>query len=106
MIHTLYKSSKSVLLALKTKICSHFRKQYVGYTEDDLRKRHAEHKQDVEAQGTLVGRHFASVCGYDNWSVTIIDKCPQPELRRRHRFWVDELVTRFPVGLNESQLVN
>ena len=62
-----------------------------------------EHRADIERQETLLGRHFASVCGYDNWTIQIIDKCHETELARRQRFWMDELVTRFPVGLNESQ---
>ena len=81
----------------------HLRKQYVGSTQTDLRHKNAEHRQDIDRQGSLLGRHFASVCGYDYWSVTIIDTCPRAELSRRQRFWIQELVTRFPVGLNESQ---
>ena len=63
----------------------YFRKQYVGYAEENLKQRQMEHKQDIELQTTLVGRHFASVCGFDNWSLTIIDRCHPRELRRRHR---------------------
>ena len=78
----------------------------MGSTEADLREKNREHRADIEKQETLLGRHFASVCGYDNWTVQIIDKCSPTELARRQRFWMDELVTRFPVGLNESQGVN
>ena len=77
----------------------------MGSAREDLRQKNREHRADIEKQETLLGRHFASVCGYDNWTVQIIDKCKPSELDRRQRFWMDELVTRFPVGLNESQLV-
>ena len=80
-----------------------YSKQFVGSTEGNLREKNAEHRADIERQDTLLGRHFASVCGYDNWTIQIIDTCERRELTRRHRFWMDELVTRFPVGLNESQ---
>merc|ERR1719270_975110 len=77
------------------------KKQYVGSTEGDLQHANAHHRLDIEQQRTLLGRHFASVCGYDNWSLAIIDKCSLHELSRRHKFWEQELVTRFPVGLND-----
>ena len=80
-----------------------FSKQYVGKAEGTLREANSEHRYDIDQQGTLIGRHFASVCGYDNWSLVIIDKCAPSELARRHKFWLEELVTKFPVGLNESQ---
>jgi len=83
--------------------CTKCRKQYVGSCVADLRHKNSEHRQDIDLQRNLLGRHFASVCGYDFWSITIIDNCPRSELSRRQRFWIQELVTRFPVGLNESQ---
>ena len=79
-----------------------FRKQYVGKSEHSLREKNAEHRRDIEAQGTLLGRHFGAVCGYENWSLQIIDKCSQRELARRERYWQEELTTMFPVGLNET----
>ena len=79
-----------------------FRKQYVGKSEHSLREKNAEHRRDIEAQGTLLGRHFGSVCGYENWSLQIIDKCSQRGLARRERYWQEELTTMFPVGLNET----
>ena len=38
-----------------------------------------------------------------NWSLQIIDKCPQEELDRRLQFWQEELTTLFPLGLNENK---
>ena len=79
-----------------------YRKQFVGKTEKSLQEKNAEHRRDIETQGSLLGRHFASVCGYENWSIQIIDKCSQRELARRERYWQEELTTMFPVGLNET----
>ena len=79
-----------------------FRKQFVGKAEHSLREKNTEHRMDIEKQGSLLGRHFGSVCGYENWSLQIIDKCPQKELARRERYWQEELTTMFPVGLNET----
>jgi len=83
--------------------CSRCRKQYVGRAEESLRQSNTEHRRDIETQGTLLGRHFGSVCGYENWSIQIIDKCPLRELARREKYWQEELTTLFPVGLNESK---
>lgn len=82
--------------------CDKCRKQYVGKAEYSLREKNAEHRTDIEKQGSLLGRHFGTVCGYENWSLQIIDKCPKKELTRRERYWQEELTTMFPVGLNET----
>eukprot|EP00092_Neocalanus_flemingeri_P020266 GFUD01021948.1.p1 GENE.GFUD01021948.1~~GFUD01021948.1.p1 ORF type:complete len:578 (+),score=103.58 GFUD01021948.1:72-1805(+) len=82
--------------------CDRCRKQFVGKAENSLREKNAEHRVDIEKQGSLLGRHFGSVCGYENWSLQIIDKCSQKELVRRERYWQEELTTVFPVGLNET----
>merc|ERR1712083_123700 len=68
--------------------CRKCSKQSVGKAEGTLREANSEHRYDIDQQGTLVGRHFASVCGYDNWSLAIIDKCAPAELSRRHKFWL------------------
>ena len=60
-----------------------YSKQFVGSTEANLREKNAEHRADIERQDTLLGRHFASVCGYDNWTIQIIDTCERRELARR-----------------------
>ena len=46
----------------------------MGKAEGTLRQSNAEHRADIERQETLLGRHFASVCGLANWSLAIIDK--------------------------------
>ena len=79
------------------------RKQYVGKTEQSLREANEEHQIDIKLQGSLLGRHFGTVCGLMNWSLQIIDKCPQEELDRRLQFWQEELTTLFPLGLNENK---
>ena len=46
----------------------------MGKAEGTLRQSNAEHRASIERQETLLGRHFASVCGLANWSIAIIDK--------------------------------
>ena len=46
----------------------------MGKAEGTLRQSNAEHRAAIERQETLLGRHFASVCGLANWSLAIIDK--------------------------------
>ena len=57
---------------IKTRLCCS--KQFVGKAEGTLRQSNAEHRASIERQETLLGRHFASVCGLANWSIAIIDK--------------------------------
>jgi len=82
--------------------CNSCRKQYVGKTEMCLREAHLQHQKDIENQGSLLGRHFGSNCGPQNWNLQIIDKSPVDELSRREQFWQEELTTLFPLGLNET----
>ena len=87
---------------IKLLLIPYFRKQYVGKTEMCLREAHLQHQKDIENQGSLLGRHFGSNCGPQNWNLQIIDKSPVDELSRRENFWLEELTTLFPLGLNET----
>lgn len=80
--------------------CRGCRKQYVGKTEQTLRQRHYGHRREIETQSSPLGQHFGSVCGYNCWSIQIIDKCAADELSRREGYWQHELRTLVPDGLN------
>jgi len=74
--------------------------QYVGKTEQELRKRHYGHRREVEQGSTLLGKHFGEGCGYNKWRIQIIDKCPPSQLGKREGHWMHELGTIMPGGLN------
>ena len=76
------------------------RKQYVGKTEQTLRQRHYGHRREIETLSAPLGQHFGRDCGYQYWSIQIIDTCDAEELPRREGYWQHELSTLAPGGLN------
>jgi len=80
--------------------CRGCRKQYVGKTEQSLRQRHYGHRREIETLSSPLGQHFGSECGYNCWTIQIIDKCPVEDLARREGYWQHELHTLIPEGLN------
>ena len=53
--------------------CQKCKKQYVGKTEQTLRKRHYGHRREIEIKSTPLGNHFAGDCGYTNWRMQVKD---------------------------------
>jgi len=80
--------------------CRGCRKQYVGKTEQTLRQRHYGHRREIETLSSPLGQHFGRDCGYQYWSIQIIDTCDAEELPRREGYWQHELSTLAPGGLN------
>jgi len=90
-------SEKSVIYLVT---CGRCFLQYVGKTEQELRKRHYGHRREAEQGSTQLGKHFGQDCGYNNWRIQIIDKCPPSQLGKREGHWMHELGTLMPGGLN------
>ena len=69
--------------------------QYCGSTSTCMMRRHAGHRQEVREGSSPLGRHF-SVCGYQNFSLQIIDCVKEGEeegLGRLEGFWQNNLAT-------------
>ena len=69
--------------------------QYCGSSSQMMMRRHAGHRQEVREKNSPLGRHFAA-CGYDNFSLQIIDCVKEGEeegLGRLEGFWQHNLAT-------------
>ena len=69
--------------------------QYVGSSSNPAMVRHRGHRQEVREKSSNLGLHF-SVCGYDNFSLQLIDCVKEGEveaLGRLEGFWQHNLAT-------------
>ena len=65
--------------------------QYVGKSKTKFKLRHSNHKQEIKNQMGGLGNHYGgnSGCGYDNFSVIIIEQVKfKGEVKRRDRPYV------------------
>ena len=69
--------------------------QYCGSTSTLMMRRHAGHRQELRERTSPLGRHFSD-CGYQNFSLQIIDCVKEGEeegLGRLEGFWQNNLAT-------------
>ena len=69
--------------------------QYVGSSSNHAMVRHRGHRQEIREKSSNLGLHF-SVCGYDNFSLQLIDCVKEGEtdaLGRLEGFWQHNLAT-------------
>ena len=69
--------------------------QYCGSSSQTMMKRHGGHRQELRDRSSPLGRHF-SECGYNNFSLQIIDCVKEGEeeaLGRLEGFWQNNLAT-------------
>ena len=93
--------------------CAKCKIQYTGKTEQKLRCRVNGHRESIRHSKNLIGQHFNSKDhSQDDFSIQIIDKlyAKQNETNKefeerlfdREKFWMLELGTVFPYGLNDN----
>jgi len=80
--------------------CHRCSKQYVGKTQNSLRERHYGHRREIDTLSSPLGKHFGEICGIDSWRIQIIDKCQSHELKSREAYWMHEVKSLAPSGLN------
>jgi len=80
--------------------CHRCSKQYVGKTQNSLRERHYGHRREIDTLSSPLGKHFGEICGIDSWRIQIIDKCQPHELKSREAYWMHEVKSLAPTGLN------
>ena len=86
--------------------CNHpgCKMKYIGYTTDHLNKRFSHHRNHITAgtEGHLMLEHFTKHHRVSNMKIKPIEICKDPKiLRDRERYWIRELNTLYPYGLND-----
>ena len=76
--------------------CKKCRGQYVGKSTTPFKKRHSNHKQEIKRRYGGLGHHYGGEggCGYENFSVQIIDQVEEGDkktLADREVFWQNQL---------------
>ena len=93
--------TKNVVYLIECKVC---RKQYVGMTTRALHKRFNEHMSDIRNKRTQksVAEHFnLPEHSMEDLTIMIIDQEDDANtLRKRERYWINELSTKAPKGIN------
>ena len=85
--------------------CTKCKKQYVGYTRNQLNERVNKHRSTILRDETIYFCIHFNLPGHDlnNISIQVIDKANTlNELRRLEKFWIKTLRTLQPLGLNCS----
>ena len=75
--------------------CKKCRGQYVGKSEPPFKRRHSNHKQEIKRKYGGLGHHYGGTgCGYENFSVQIIDQVEQGDkvaLAEKEVYWQNQL---------------
>ena len=76
--------------------CLKCKGQYVGKSKTPLRLRHSNHKQEIKKVIGGLGHHYggAGGCGYENFSLTIIEQVKEKNLNflaERELYWQHQL---------------
>ena len=83
--------------------CNYCRKQYVGKTTGMLKICHHDHRQNVKDKSSNYGSHFGEECGMQNMKIQIIEQCWIDELKEREGYWMKNLSTLSPDGMNVQE---
>ena len=85
--------------------CKHHECQmkYVGYTTTPINKRMSGHRNHIVngTEGKAMLHHFTKVHSITDIIIKPIEYCPPGSLRGKEQFWLRELNTVFPYGLND-----
>ena len=83
----------SYLIYLAT--CKQCRGQYVGKSQTPFKKRHSNHKQEIRKKIGGLGHHYGgNGCGYENFSVQLIDQVEEGDrvaLAEKEVYWQNQL---------------
>lgn len=105
--------TSDIIYVIKCKKC---KQCYVGETERTLAERLTNHLSDINTyKNTAVAEHFNEICWPEKENLTIyaIEKIPDRGLKhktkalrlQREAFWISELDTVSPYGMNRKQPV-
>ena len=83
--------------------CTKCQMKYVGFTKVQLNRRFAEHRSHIRcgSESYVMLHHFTKHHGIGDMTIKILEICELDKLREREKFWINELNTSFPYGLND-----
>jgi len=77
--------------------------QYVGETKRSIHRRFSEHRYSIKKGLTILANHFRSPNHtVDNMRVTVLEVVEEKLLLEREDFWIRQLLTAHPFGLNDK----
>ena len=76
--------------------------KYVGFTTTPLNKRLSGHRGNIinGTEGLVMYEHFTKVHSITDMIIKPLEYCDGKFLRTKEKFWMQELNTIFPYGLN------
>ena len=83
--------------------CTKCQMKYVGFTKVQLNRRFSEHRSHIRCgtESYVMLHHFTKHHGIGDMTIKILEICALDKLREREKFWINELNTSFPYGLND-----
>ena len=102
--HDMNCNSTNVIYLINCKKCG---KQYVGETSRKLKDRVNNHRSDIKhKKNTAIALHFNNIQhSYKDFSILPIENIIDNTLRRtQESFWIKELNTKYPFGINHYPL--
>ena len=90
--------------------CTRCKMQYVGETQQQFSIRMSNHRSNIGSKAsTLLYNHFNGLCTIEHFRAQPIETCPSKDLKSstskflldREAYWMKELRTIFPYGLND-----
>lgn len=76
--------------------------KYVGFTTTPLNKRLSGHRANIinKTEGVVIAKHFTKVHNITDMIIKPLEYCDGKVLRAKEKFYMQELNTIFPYGLN------
>ena len=76
--------------------------KYVGFTTTPLNKRMSGHRANIVngTEGVVILKHFTRIHGITDMIIKPLEYCEKKYLRTKETFWMQELNSIFPYGLN------
>ena len=83
--------------------CSNCKIQYVGKTKQRLKQRYGGHKHCCKLKNDqILYKHFNTDCKFENAKFCIIERTTENDLLSREDYWMKELMSVYPFGLNDQ----
>ena len=77
--------------------------KYIGRTNHSISRRLALHRANILAgtEGPAMHHHFTKIHQPSDMQIKAIEVCAKATIKEREKYWLNELNTAFPYGLND-----